>query len=135
MAFLRQSLLLTDPRGILYIANGDGTGAQPVTDREVHLSVRGRDPWSRDGSRLAFSYFTDTPQGGAYLVNSDGSNPRQPSFTHPTDSRFSSWSVDGDWILFNSGDDVFRIRPDGSGARNLTNNAFIDMDAVWSSLR
>jgi len=41
-------------------------------------------------------------------------------------------SPDGDWVAFNRQDDLFVVRPDGSGLRRLTDDAYTDRRAVWS---
>lgn len=42
------------------------------------------------------------------------------------------WSPDGHWIAFMSGDQLFVIRPDGSGLRRLTNSARDKRHYGWS---
>jgi Tol biopolymer transport system component len=49
--------------------------------------------------------------------------------------RYSSASPDGQWIAYFGSypqEDLFLIRPDGSGVRQLTRDAFKDRNPVWS---
>ncbi|HET6745397.1 MAG TPA: hypothetical protein VFH90_06040 [Candidatus Limnocylindria bacterium] len=99
--------------------------------------------WSPDGAQLVFSrQGVGTPgephpfgKKDLYIVNADGSNFRQlpiPDEIHPLDAR---WSPDGSLIAFTSSvdqlaapgidnaqqlNDIYTIRPDGSGLRRLT---------------
>ena len=77
----------------------------------------GNEPaWSPDGQFLVF-----TKYDGAWIAQSDGSNPRKlvssRSASDPT------WSPAGDVIAFSMGDaeaDIFTIRPDGSDMKQVT---------------
>ena len=81
--------------------------------------------WSPDGGRMV--YYNQDPGDPFFVADGDGANPRKilgpPSGVH---QHFPTWSVDGEWIYFNRGEewgaelDLWRVRPDGSDAERLT---------------
>jgi Tol biopolymer transport system component len=81
--------------------------------------------WSPDGGRMV--YYNQDPGDPFFVADGDGANPRQilgpPSGVH---QHFPTWSVDGEWIYFNRGEewgaelDLWRVRPDGSDPERLT---------------
>jgi hypothetical protein len=88
--------------------------------------------WSPDGESLV--YYDQAPGDPMFVADGDGSNPRTilepPSGVH---QHYPTWSVDGEWIYFNRGTewglelDLWRARPDGSDAEQLT-NGLIDVE-------
>src|SRR6202162_5962319 len=80
--------------------------------------------FSPDGKRIAFvSNLTGVPQ--IFTVSSAGGWPDQvTAFEDPVGS--VSWSPDGSWLAFSlaagggMNQQVYLVRPDGSGARRLT---------------
>jgi Tol biopolymer transport system component len=76
---------------------------------------------SPDGRWLAFSSMA--PQLDIFISQADGSGIRQLTNDRATD-KFPTWSPDGQQIAFMSNrdgkDQVWSIRPDGSGLRRLT---------------
>jgi Tol biopolymer transport system component len=94
--------------------------------------------FSPDGRRLVFSRSRivergegEPPEelGALHVVNVDGSHLRQLT-GYELRASGSDWKPDGRWIVFekyvdrfaNDPGDLYVIRPDGSGLRNLTNN-------------
>ncbi|MBN1219355.1 MAG: protein kinase [Anaerolineae bacterium] len=77
--------------------------------------------WSPDGKRIAF---TAVESGGShdrdmtiYVVDTDGKNlvelPQLSNDLNP------AWSPDGEWLVFHSGCDLGKMRPDGSEPKIL----------------
>ena len=110
--------------------------------------------WSPDGRRIAFHSFRGgTSEGGTipgvalFVMNADGSDVRRVI------DRFAmnaAWSPDGSWLAFVSlpsdltpqdlmdvnqwaaKRDIFVVRTDGTGLRNLTNATGSDNYPSWS---
>ena len=131
----------------LYVIDSSGNELAKLTDNE-HGDT---DPdWSPDGARIAFR----SDRGGTWdlwIMNADGTAPEQitrfpgndgaahdqdgPPRWRPHPSGAGSDAA-GDWIAFSSwrdGDfEVFIIRPDGSGLRQLTDDDASDGWPSWS---
>jgi Tol biopolymer transport system component len=122
----------------LFVAQSDGTGVTQLTSGPPGA---GKPDWSPDGTRIAFSSFTDC--GDIYVVNSDGSGRLRLTFGSACRdwSITPSWSPDGAKIAFThsegGAEDVFTMNSDGSGQTALTNNIqtsnrISDGEPVWS---
>lgn len=78
--------------------------------------------WSPDGRYVA--YIAGDEDGkihGLYIY--DIINRKEKRILDWADNKSSqAWSPDGKWITFGVGKQIYKIRPDGSGLINLTNN-------------
>ncbi len=108
----------------LSIMNADGSGQHRVPVPETDV---GEYPsWSPDGKRIVLN----SNLSGShvmYIVNVDGSNV--VDLSKVGEGWQVDWSPDGRSILFASGrdlpagyDDIYVMRPDGSGMKRLTHN-------------
>jgi Tol biopolymer transport system component len=129
----------------LYIANADGTGAAPLSQLAGNHWLPGlnggtmeqvdHSPWSPDGSRVAFM-LDRLNEWGIYVVNADGSGMRRLTQDWVL---FNGWSYRGDRIAFSAlvsrpegtASDVFVIKADGTGRRNVTDSPADDSNALW----
>ena len=117
--------------------NVDGSGLRLLTDK-------GNTPaWSPDGKTIAFR---STFPEAIWLMDADGSNLRQ--LTMPLQRRAAQsdtdmqpdWSPNGKWIAFSRQHpanrewqrDIFVVRSDGSGLRQLTAHARSSTMPAWS---
>jgi Tol biopolymer transport system component len=95
--------------------------------------------WAPDGHRLAYvvNDYTGAPgdvsRSGMFVSSSTGSPPRrlEPEGYSP------AWSPDGNWISFTRPDaggvmqDIWLVRSDGEGLRQLTHTHASESDATW----
>jgi Tol biopolymer transport system component len=118
----------------IWAANPDGSHQRRLT----HVPSTFSD-WSPDGRRIAFDFADDT---GVHIATMDpnGRNVRQLTFGQGI-QEVPDWSPDGRWITFNASPlfpdepgfhtDIWIMRADGSGARQLTSGGF-DVEPVFS---
>ncbi len=132
----------------IYMMNPDGEKIQQLTDEPKY---DGEPAWSPDGKRITFVSFRDLKQipergvirGEIYVMNADGSNPINLTWSVERAERVSSWSPDGKQIAFTSAElfnghtlvnsDIFVMAVDGGDPINLTNHDALDQTPDWSS--
>jgi Tol biopolymer transport system component len=103
--------------------------------------------WSPRGDLIAFTSFRDG-DFEIYTIRPDGSGIRKLTNTRGNDAHLV-WSPDGKWIVFSSSrkgwkeeamlldngpqpyGELFAMREDGSGVRQLTDNQWEDATAAW----
>ncbi len=110
----------------IFVMDADGA------NQELLVDVEGGWPaWSPDGTRIA--YF-DRVEGTSeiYVVNVDGTGRARLTLNSVGDWE-PSWSPDGEWVLYVSGQvpDVFMVRADGGEPYRLTNDSFEDWSPAW----
>lgn len=137
----------------LFVMDADGSKARQLSD------VWGEYPtWSPDGSRIAFgsSMGGSTPFGDpdydVWVMDVDGFDETNLTAAPNSNDMYPTWSPDGAWIAFEStrgtppsfeppphdlerlsDDDVWVMRADGSGLRNLTSDLVrLDKFPDWS---
>jgi len=107
--------------------------------------------WSPRGDRIAFCSFRDGDYD-IYTMLPNGSAVRKLTNSHGNDAH-PIWSPDGDWILFSSSrngfkdekmldewgpqpyGDLYVMRADGSGVRQLTDNQWEEATPAWRPQR
>ena len=122
----------------IWTMNVDGSGLRLLTDK-------GNTPaWSPDGRTIAFR--GPVSHEAIWLMDADGSNQRP--LTMPLQRRAAQsdtdmqpdWSPNGNWIVFSRQHpanrewqrDIFVVRRDGSGLRQLTAHARSNTMPAWS---
>lgn len=112
----------------IVMVNADGTGLRKLTDGPGNA---GFPSWSPDGKRIVYRV-AGSEQGLRILHLEDG---KIVTLTTEYDN-FPAWSPKGDLIEFTSfrdGDfEIYTIRPDGSGVRQLTHTGGNDAHGIWS---
>jgi Tol biopolymer transport system component len=113
----------------LWTINIDGTDARRVTKATIASHTEDhRAGWSPDGKQLVFERIdtSATPERAAiFTVEVDGKNLRQVT-PWKLNANDPDWSPDGTLIAFNSSaepsptQNIWTIRPDGTGAAQLT---------------
>jgi len=116
----------------IYTINTDGTGIKRLTNTPLDdLEPQ----WSPYGSWIAYYTTKNLNTGGWYyeicVINSDGTELKELIV-----GVSPHWSPDGTYIAFSgyvdSEDDIFMIKPDGTGLKNLSNNNADEFDFSWS---
>lgn len=133
-----------DQQAVFVITAGGGNARQ-LTPWALRA---GQPDWSPDGKRLIFYSNRDGPttvSANLYTIGADGTGLKQ--LTHARGGRVqylsASFSPDGKWIAFSrtpgvgagGNADVYVMRTDGTGARNVTRSAIWDSGVDWGSRR
>ena len=127
--------------GRILISNADGSNTITTGPATPAYFLNG--PWwSRDGSKIAFSY---SPAANVladiYVVNRDGTGLRNITSTSAVSEEFASWSADGSRLAFSGhnspdglGGSVYVVNADGTSLKQLTSNVSPRSDAEpeWS---
>ncbi len=125
-----------DGRFAVYIINVDGTGLRRLT---VDTANNEQPRWSHDGKRIVFS----SDRAGhldLYVMNADGSGQTRLTTTSGGGYYRSSFSPDGNWIVFQGRPDyretrdrVYLMRSDGSGSwRRLSDSTYGAEGPRWT---
>ena len=119
--------------GAVSIMDADGSSFRQLTQLKRPTSSEDFQPvWSPDGKRIAFQRENSTasPRGkrAIFVVNADGTGLRRVTPWRLDAGDHPDWSPDGRWILFRSpsfdlGGNIYAIRPDGTGLKQLTDFA------------
>ena len=108
----------------------DGSNLKILTDSKGN---NGFPSWSPDGKKIVYRAFTGTIQG---LFILDVETGKIRSLTVDNHDNFPAWSPKGDLIAFtskkNDNYDIYTIRPDGSGLRQVTSTSGNDAHCIWS---
>ena len=118
--------------GALSVMDADGSHRRQLTQLSRPTSSEDGEPvWSPDGKRIAFVRLnsTATPRNkhAIFVINVDGTGLRRVTPWQMQAGDHPDWSPDGKWILFRSPDEglvgtnLYRVHPDGSALRRLTN--------------
>jgi Tol biopolymer transport system component len=138
-----------DDAGDLFSIHPDGTGILELNP--PGLQLRAADcctpaaHWSPDGTRIAFAAFWKPNTGSArrtalFIINADGTSLRRITPLGLGARDGATWSPDGRLIAFNTrfvgspGPQIWVVRPDGSGLRQLTfpTSSDYSYDPQWS---
>lgn len=109
----------------------DGTGVEALTDGTIHS---GFPSYSADGKQIVYRVF-DEKTAGLRILNLEDRSTRVLTTEY---DNVPAWSPDGDLIVFTRrvdavNFDIFTIRPDGTGLRQLTTSRANDAHAVWTA--
>jgi len=124
----------------LYTIKPDGTELEQLPIRLGRFTVA--PAYSPDGKLLSFDWYASAepvPQQGIVIASVDGTRIRRLTRIEQPSAvvKRSNWSPDGRWLVFTqfSGPDqsvIVRMRPDGTGRRELTPWALNANNAKWS---
>lgn len=112
----------------LCLMNADGSGKRylPMSIDGLRGSVR-HPTWSPDGRQIALAVESPQRPAAIHIVSVDSGASR-----FLTNGQDPSWSPTGSQIAFTDGGQIIVINADGSGRRQLTNNAGASMYPTWS---
>lgn len=120
----------------LYVVRPDGSGLRALTPRWMNA---GHPSWSPDGRTIVFNTNIEKPNGRIWTVRLDG---RMRQLTRGSDGLEDfepAYSPDGELIAFTryrgspENADIWVMRADGSGARNLVpGSAGFDVGVTWA---
>jgi TolB protein len=115
----------------IFLMNADGTNVRQLT--RGLPGIGGSIDWSPDSKTLLI-YAGPTGDKNVFLVDVVAETAAQ--LTNGGNNAASSFSPDGQWIAFNSlrnndQADIFIIRPDGTGLRQVTDNPEPDWQPQW----
>jgi Tol biopolymer transport system component len=111
----------------IFTIHPDGSG-------EKDLGVVGEHPsYSPDGSKIVFDRPTGSSDAGIWVMNADGSNPTQLTFSADDEP---AWSPDGTKIVFDSsrerdGWQIYTMNADGSDQTRVTDLDHGDSWPTW----
>lgn len=116
----------------IYTMTPTGDDQRPVTHRKGGDVFAGYGRWSPDGTRIVYQASgaeRDDPPS-LYWMSVDGGEPQVL-----TTGAMADWSPDGSWIAFHREasrvDQLFVVRPDGTGLVQLTTDATWKAWARW----
>jgi Tol biopolymer transport system component len=130
----------------IYVMNPDGTEQTRLTNNPPVGNILGIDAdpaWSPDGTKIAFLSVRDKPDGEIWIMNADGSNPRNLTSDSTRWDLEPEWSPDGQQIVYVSSRydsgrvvagtaEIYLINVDGTNRRQLTHNNYTDAYPVFS---
>jgi TolB protein len=130
----------------IYVVNPDYTGLAHLTDPSTG-AFDTNPAWSPDGKKIAFvrlvrgvPKFAEAHE--IFVMNADGGGLRRLTRNTVFDG-YPAWSPDGKWIAFSRQDrfsaklgdlsfDIWVMRADGSGAKQITSSRDDEVEPAWS---
>jgi Tol biopolymer transport system component len=137
IAFMRWNSTASPANGrAIFVVDADGTHVRRLTP--WRLEAGDHPDWSPDGRRILFrSGVSSYTRSNLWTIRPDGSDLERLTDLPPTAELFSaSYAPDGRWIVFSTTGrgglpDLFAIRPDGTGVRQITRSLVWDSAPDW----
>ena len=131
----------TDPSNEIYVVNTrDGSGLTALTSCAGSGAgcFNAYPAWSPDGSKIVYVHADDSDEDGnaineqVWVMNANGSNKTQLTFTAADHDQTPDWSPDGRKIAYMEAGHIFTMRADGSHQTQLTFGDEVDFGTAWS---
>jgi Tol biopolymer transport system component len=103
----------------LFITNLEGQERQLTYLKDFGNCETWGPTWAPDGSRIAFSVSEPRRKLSLYTIAPDGTEIKK--LETPDTAYSPQWSTDSEWIIYRSGDDLLRIRKDGTDIHHIGN--------------
>jgi Tol biopolymer transport system component len=116
----------------LAVMNGDGTGANVITNPNVPGWCRTHPAWSPTGTEIVFGAGYASGGSDLHIIGADGTGERE-LVADSGDEDQPEWSPDGSRIVYWSQYDLFTILPDGSGKTNISQTSQQESLPHWSA--
>jgi Tol biopolymer transport system component len=122
----------------LYVANVNGSSLRAVVDQSE--GPVWEVDWAPDNNWLSYTAMVGSndanPVIGIYLIRADGTGQIQVTNDQtasiiPDSNTTVSWSPDGQWIAFYGDNRPYIVKPDGTGLKQLSDDAGLSIIA-WS---
>ena len=117
----------------IYLMRPDGTEIDQLTDTPYN---EGWPVWTPDGTQIVYSS-NETGNDEIYIMDADGTNPRQLTYLEDSNELFPSVSPDGTRIIFSSQipavneGTLWIMDIDGGNLRQLTSTAALNNIPSW----
>lgn len=127
------------PDGHIAVMNADGSGQTDLTPNDAPGGVVDASPaFSPDGDLIAFdriNYDAATPKQDVWVMNADGSDPRDLTSAASEDSKEATWAPSGSTIAFVRGDpeEIWTMTGTGADQAQLSQSDFDASDPSWSA--
>ena len=116
------------------VADADGSNERTLTPGDA---IDASPSWSPAGDRIAWSSNRGGDGFAIFLMGRDGMTGHDGTdAVRLIEGQAPAWSPTGDWIVFvremDGRGDLFLVRPDGSGLRDLVAGPADDVDPTWT---
>ncbi len=91
-----------------------------ISGKLMFSSINATPKVSPDGHWMAYRRFDDVPHDSTGIYLMDLTTRQKQLLMQDVSARSHDWSPDGEWIVFNMGQRIFKIRQNGRGLTQLT---------------
>ena len=125
------------PKAAIYAVSSDGGAPRLIrrATRRVFLPELRRSfltdvyhpALSPDGTQIGYFDGMGDHSHNLWVMNADGTERRlllDHEVARPGHMYALTWSPDGEWLAFETGDGIYLVRPDGSGLRRVVEKGF-----------